>query len=304
MDPREFDRLVARIFAERDRRAAVKGLLAGAAAAAVPAFAEAKKHKGKDKDKNRKDKRDKRKHKAHDEGKAQNDKSQVTAEAQKKKFCLCKGTSAAQCTPTNCVGCEYQGKIGKNKRDSIKAQFPFSQNVNNASECPGNTTTTVAPTTTTTTTTARVCGGNCLVGSNTCAQQSGNNLCTCRGTSVVAGSPGTCTTAAGVCAGQTCTTGAFDECGQLGFNCVCRSSGLPGSTGTCGAPVATTTTTRPPLPPNTCPGGSCTLGSCSTGCACFTGICVPCVRPSGGSCQQGEICCNTAALCPGSETCP
>ena len=33
MDPREFDRLVARIFAERDRRAAVKGLLGGAAAA-------------------------------------------------------------------------------------------------------------------------------------------------------------------------------------------------------------------------------------------------------------------------------
>lgn len=221
MDPREFDRLVARIFAERDRRAAVKGLLGGAAAAVgLPALAEAKnkkgkhdknKQKGKDDNKNKSQAQDEAKadkNKAKAEGNGQKGKRQVGAEKHRKKnFCQCQGTSQEQCTSTTCVNCTYFEQIGRGKRRTIKRQFRFSFKVKDASQCPGTTTTPTPPTTSTT------------AAPNT-----------------------TTTTTPLVCNGQACISGAADQCGRFGANCVCISSGVPGSTGFCGRPTTTTTT--------------------------------------------------------------
>jgi hypothetical protein len=112
------------------------------------------------------------------------------------------------------------------------------------------------------------------------------------------------------CSGQTCVSGAANQCAGLGANCICNSDGPPGSPGTCGQPTTTTTTTTvAPPPPNTCPGGSCSTGSCLEGCACVSNTCVACVQPNGGACTTGQICCQTAALCPtvgdtGTGVCP
>ena len=66
----------------------------------------------------------------------------VHAEGKKKKlFCLCPGDIAANCTPTHCVNCVSQGKIGKNKRKQIKQDNPLSFQ----GDCPGTTTTTPSP---------------------------------------------------------------------------------------------------------------------------------------------------------------
>lgn len=189
MDSEEFDDLIARLTSGSSRRAPVRGVLAGSlAAAGVPMLAEAKNGTGKRKHgkgrpkrslvhswlcrwghrppgasgcttaprgkgkyhqgKNRKDRKDRKDH--GDKG---------SAKAKKQAFCLCRGTSAAQCTPTQCVGCDYQGKLGKKQRRSIQDQFPFSFTVTTASECSGTTTTTTTATPTTTTTPA-VCGGS------------------------------------------------------------------------------------------------------------------------------------------------
>lgn len=238
MDERGFDALVQRIAQLRlARRAAVRGVAASALASAItlPRAGESAATTDRGHPTVRstgKGKHHKRKAQAAGHG-------QVRAASCKKPFCLCRGTSPAQCTPTTCVDCTYQGELGKRARKRIKKTFPFSFVVDDASACPGPTT-TAAPTTTTTTTPA-VCGGTCRVDTTTCAAF--GDTCVCRGASVEPGSPGSCTTRSGICHGQVCRSGAFDTCAGLGAGCVCVSSGPPGSLGTCGRG----TTTPPPL---------------------------------------------------------
>jgi len=223
MDGNQFDALVARVFRGANRRETVTGVLAGAVAAAVPALAEAKPKQAKHK--HRKGKQ------AKAAGKDTPGRRQVRAEA-KKPFCLCQGTSAAQCTPTNCVGCAYQGELGKKARKRIQKQFPFSFKVTSASECPGTTTTTTTtagPTTTTTTTSAPV----------TCDPPCGFNQ-VCQGT--------TCVPAANQCPTPftcTCPFGGPDpasDCGTVasGGTCSCQRS-TEGNT-VCLNPTPTTQT--------------------------------------------------------------
>jgi hypothetical protein len=171
VDAKTFDALVARLASGPSRRAAVQTLLAGAlASAALPIVAAAKKGKGKRRHgkqrKGRGDDGQRTNHQdrdTHHNGKRHADatggqgQDQVGAAARKKRFCLCQGTSAAQCTPANCVECAYQGKLGKKARKRLRKQFPFSFTVSDASECPGTTptTTTTPPPVPTTTTTPR-----------------------------------------------------------------------------------------------------------------------------------------------------
>jgi hypothetical protein len=206
----------------------------------------------------------------------------VHAEGKKKKlFCLCPGDIAANCTPTHCVNCVSQGKIGKNKLQQIKQDNPLSFQ----GDCP-------APPPVTTTTLG-VCGGACQVGTATCAQF--GSTCVCRGTSVIPGSIGICTTAPGTCAGQSCIAGAgpANQCVGLGTLCTCIAS-TPGGQGVCGVPAVTTTTAAAPptTPPCVSNGGGCANDTeCCDFLFCIAGRCQTCVS-NGGGCANDTECCD------------